>query len=58
MVQGVALTMAQGVTLFQIVGNRAHVQTVLFTLDYTAMVGRQIGHRRNIDESSCDESSL
>lgn len=33
---------AQGVTLFQIVGNKAHVQTVLFTLDYTAMVGRQI----------------
>jgi len=34
--------MAQGVTLFQIVGNKAHVQTVLFTLDYTAMVGRQV----------------
>lgn len=33
---------AQGVTLFQIAGNQAHVQQVLFTLDYTAMVGRQV----------------
>lgn len=33
---------AQGITLFQTAGNRVHVQQVLFTLDYTAMVGRQV----------------